>query len=307
MSYIFLSIPLFRFRFYFLIISGFFLIFSLDSISRFSIDPLKTTVFGILSTLLIIFSYLPEAIVPYTFEDGSKSFSTQGPLVIINSLIFGLIGLLFVIYCADLYISSPTEIKKWARINLIGATVFGLLPTIFYATRLTIIIPGCGFLAVSCGSIILTLAFVIQPQLQDVLLDASRNVTTQMRKKLEDQLLEKEEHYQSLFTSISEAVTVNEVIFDETGKSIDFIVKGVNPAYEVLFDMPKKETIGGKGSDLYPEMVSTILKNYDHTKEKRQPQAFELSFKDLKKKFLISLFPLPKEGEFAKIFMDITN
>ena len=67
LSYIFLSLPLFRFRFYFLIISGFFLSFSLDSISRFSIDPLKTTIFGILSTLLIVFSYLPEAIVPFNF------------------------------------------------------------------------------------------------------------------------------------------------------------------------------------------------------------------------------------------------
>ncbi|MCK5491990.1 MAG: hypothetical protein KAJ14_02640, partial [Candidatus Omnitrophica bacterium] len=133
LSYLFLSIPLFRFRFYFLILGGFFLIFALDSISRFSIDPFKTTIFGILSTLLIVFSYLPDAIIPYTFKNGDKSFSTQGPLVIIGSVVFALIGVVFVIYCVDLYISSPTDIKKWSRLTLIGALIFGLLPTIFYA------------------------------------------------------------------------------------------------------------------------------------------------------------------------------
>ncbi len=276
----------------------------MDSISRFSIDPLKTTVFGILSTLLIIFSYLPEAIVPYTFEDGSKSFSTQGPLVIITSLIFGLIGLLFVIYCADLYLSSPTAIRKWARINLIGAVVFGILPTIFYATRLTIIIPGCGFLAVACGSIILTIAFVIQPRLRDVLLVASRNIRIQMRKKLEDQLLEKKEQYQSLSASISEGVSVNEVIYDTMGNSSDFIVKGVNPAYQSIFQTTKNDAIKSKGSALYQQRAEIILKHYDFAKDKKQPQAFELGFEDLNKKFLVSLFPLPKDGEFAMIFMD---
>ena len=45
LSYIFLSIPLFQFRIFFIILSGFFLIFLVDSISRYNIDPIKTTIF----------------------------------------------------------------------------------------------------------------------------------------------------------------------------------------------------------------------------------------------------------------------
>jgi signal transduction histidine kinase/ActR/RegA family two-component response regulator len=251
--------------------------------------------------------------MPFTFDNGDKSFSSHGPLVIILSVMLALMGLVFVIYYVDLYRSSPPDLKKWSRLTLIGAIFFGILPTVVYATRLTIVIPGCGFFPISFGSIILTTAFVIQPKLRDVLIDASRNIMIQMRKKLEDQIIEKEEQYQSLFVLMSkglalmsEGLAVNEVMIDHNGEAIDFIIKSVNPAYESLFKTTKNKVIGVKGSELYKEKVETIVKCYNQAKEKKKPQIFELHFENLKKIFMVSLFSLPTEGEFAVIFMDVT-
>ncbi len=312
-SYIFLSIPLFQFRIFFIILSGFFLIFLVDSISRYNIDPIKTTIFGILSVLLVISSYLPnfveyipDTIVDYTFPNLDSSFSSEGALRVFSSIIFAFIELNYLIYSFILYLKSPQNIKKHAMLNLIGAIIFGIFPAIAMATRLTLVIPGCGIVAVSIGAIISTIALTIQPKLRDVLIGISRDIRIQMRKQLEDQISEKEEQYQSLYTTMSEGVSVNKVIYNDKGEIVDFIIEGVNPAYESLFKTAKMDAIGLKGSEAYGENYQIFLKRFDKAKTEGKPQVLEVSFQKIKKIFFISLFILPKEDQFANIFMDVT-
>jgi signal transduction histidine kinase len=263
-------------------------------------------IFGILSTLLVITSYTPGLIVDYTFDNGDKSFSSEGSLVVCTTAVLLFIDILFLLYSLKLYLSSHQEIKKYALLNLIGAIIFGIIPAITMATRLTLVIPGCGFVAASIGAIISTIAFAIQPKLRDVLLEISRDIRIQMRKQLEDQISEKEEQYQSLYTSMSEGVTVNKVIYNDKGEVFDFVIEGVNPAYEKLFKTVKVDAIGLKGSEAYQEYYQIFLERYDIAKTEGKPQVLEISFQKIKKIFFISLFILPKENRFANIFMDVT-
>ena len=313
LSYIFLSIPLFQFRIFFIIIGGFFLIFLVDSISRYNIDPIKTTIFGILSALLVITSYIPNiveyipnTIIDHTFQNGDKSFSSEGPLRICTSIVFAFIELNYLLYSLKLYLNSPPKIKKYAMLNLIGAIIFGIIPTIVMATELTLVIPGCGFIAVSIGAIIATVALTIQPKLRDVLLEISRDIRIQMRKQLEDQIFEKEERYQSLYTTMSEGVSVNKVLYNDNGEIVDFIIKGVNPAYESLFNITKMDAIGLKGSEAYEENYQAFIDRFIKAKSEEKPQVLEAYFQKFNKIFFISLFILPKKDQFANIFMDVT-
>ena len=306
LSYLFLSTILFRYHFYFIIFSGFFLIMSVDSFSRYFIDPIKITICGILSTLCIVVLYLPDSIVPYTFSNGDKSLSSNGPLVMMTTIFFAYMEILWVYQALRLFITSSSELKKYSSLNLIGAFFFGIIPVLAMATRFTLVIPGCGFIAISLGAIISTTAFALQPKLRDVLLEISRDIRIQMRKQLEDQISEKEEQYQFLYTSMSEGVSVNKVLYNDEGEIVDFIIEGVNPAYEKLFKTVKIDAIGLKGSDAYKEYYQIFLKRYNQAKTEGKPQVLEVTFQKIKKILFISLFIMPKEGQFANIFMDVT-
>ena len=306
LSYVFLSIPIFQFRIFFVIIGGFFLIMCVDSFSRYNVDPIKTTIFGILSTLLIITSYIPGSIEPYTFSNGDKSFSSKGSLVFSTSLVFAFIEIMFLSYSIKLYLHSSSKIKKYALLNLFGAVIFGIIPTITMAFRLTLIIPGCGFIATSLGAVISSIAFAIQPKLRDVLLKISRDIRIQMRQQLEDQISEKELQYQALYSSMSEGVTVNRIISDNEGHINDYKIEGINPAYEKLFNTTKTQVIGKKGSEIFPENFQIFINYYNKAKKEEKPQVLEVTFQEIKKTFYVSIFLLSKEEEFAKIFMDIT-
>jgi len=313
LSYIFLSIPFFQFRIFFVIIGGFFLIFCVDSISRYNIDPIKTTIFGILSILFVLTSYIPNfvdiipnTIMDYKFTNGDKSFSSEGALRVSSTIVFFFIELNFLLYSLKLYLNSPQKIKKYAMLNLIGAIVFGIFPAIAMATRLTLVIPGCGIVAVSIGAIISTIALTIQPKLRDVLLEISRDIRIRMRKQLEDQISEKEEQYQSLYTTMSEGVSVNKVLHNDKGEIVDFLIDGVNPAYESLFKTAKMDAIGLKGSEAYGENYQIFLKRFDKAKTEGKPQVLEVSFQKIKKIFfnyqkkinlLISLWMLLLRGK----------
>ncbi len=306
LSYLFLSIILFQIHIYFIIFGGFFLILCIDSFSRFGIDPIKTMIFGILSTLLVILSIIPNSIGEYTFPNGDESLASQGPLVWCSIIISALIALLFLVYAIKIYLNSPLQIKKYARLNLIGAIISGLIPTIAMATRLTLVIPGCGYVAVSFGAIITTVAFALQPKLRDVLLEISRDIRVQTLKQLENRISEKEKQYQTLYAAMSEGVTVNTVLYNDKDEIVDFMIEDVNPAYESLFQTTSNKAIGLKGSEVYPKNYHFFLERYNIAKTKGKAQVFDLNFHTIKKLFFISLFTLSNEDQFANIFMDVT-
>ena len=46
--------------------------------------------------------------------------------------------------------------------------------------------------------------------------------------------------YKSLFNMMSEGVAVNEIIYDKSGRAIDYKIVAVNPAFEIITGLKKR-------------------------------------------------------------------
>lgn len=80
-------------------------------------------------------------------------------------------------------------------------------------------------------------------------------------RKMQDKEIKLLEKYGDLFNNMPIAYRQEKLIFNEAGEVIDFIVTEVNPGYEQQLS-PRKEIIGRKGSQLYPEMFSELISIY---------------------------------------------
>src|SRR5665647_726869 len=62
---------------------------------------------------------------------------------------------------------------------------------------------------------------------------------------------ESENKYTAVYNSMSEGLAIHELIYDSSGKAIDYIIKDVNPAYEQIIGLKKKKAVGRKATDVY--------------------------------------------------------
>jgi PAS domain S-box-containing protein len=68
----------------------------------------------------------------------------------------------------------------------------------------------------------------------------------------EEALQESERRYRTLFESMAEGFSLQEVIFDEQGQAVDYRILEVNPAYEQLIGRSRAELIGKTLRELAP-------------------------------------------------------
>mgnify|MGYP001443643970 CR=1 FL=1 len=120
------------------------------------------------------------------------------------------------------------------------------------------------------------------------------------------EIIESEEKYSSLFSSMSEGFCLHEVVYDGSSKAVDYIILDANPAYELITGIKRADAIGKKASALYGTNEPPYLETYAKVAESRRSVSFETYFPPLKKHFSISVFS-PIKGKFATIFTDITN
>jgi len=125
-------------------------------------------------------------------------------------------------------------------------------------------------------------------------------------KQTEKELRESEEKYRSLFSNMNEGVALHEVIYNEQGQPVDYIILDVNPEYEKVISIPRAQVIGRQGSEIYGTPQAPFLDIYAQVAETREPTRFESYFEPLHKYFSISVVS-PSPGHFATIFSDITE
>jgi len=115
-----------------------------------------------------------------------------------------------------------------------------------------------------------------------------------------------EEKYSSLYSAMNEGVCLNELIYDDKGKAVDYRITDVNPAYESITGLKKKNIMGNKASLLYRSKNPPFLNIYAKVAETGEPASIETYFPPLKKYFIISAFS-PEKRKFATVFTDITE
>ncbi|MFC1670917.1 PAS domain S-box protein [Spirochaetota bacterium] len=122
----------------------------------------------------------------------------------------------------------------------------------------------------------------------------------------EIKLTESEKRYRHLFNSLIEGVCLHEIVYDESGKAIDYRILDVNNRYEEILNLKKTDVVGKLASKLYGLNSPPYLDIYTVVAESGNPNEFETYFPPMSKHFLISVFS-PEKGKFATVFEDITK
>jgi len=126
------------------------------------------------------------------------------------------------------------------------------------------------------------------------------------RKQAEEVLSESEEKYLFLYSMMAEGVALHQVIYNEEGATVDYIITDVNPAFESILGIKRKDAIGSKASELYKTGSPPYLDVYARVADSGIPHSFETYFPAMNKHFKISVFS-PGRDKFATVFSDITE
>jgi PAS domain S-box-containing protein len=136
---------------------------------------------------------------------------------------------------------------------------------------------------------------------KNAVLVISENVSSLV--ELEKDLRVSEEKYRTMISSMNDAVAIHEIIYDEAGKPIDFVIQEVNPAYENQTGISADRVKGKKVSEIFG--TAPFLNTYDKVVNTGLPIYFEKYFPPLERFFRISAFSFGKPN-FVTVFRDIT-
>ena len=129
------------------------------------------------------------------------------------------------------------------------------------------------------------------------------------RKKAEDALRKSEEEYSSLFANMIDGFAYCKMIFDETGKPVDFVYLQINDAFERITGLKRDLVVGKKVTEAIPGIIEAnpeLFEIYGRVAITCQKEKFEIFFKPLSMWLSVSVY-CPQKGYFAAIFEDITE
>jgi len=126
------------------------------------------------------------------------------------------------------------------------------------------------------------------------------------RVKAEEALRRSEEKLRSLYSHMNDGLCLNEIVYDKSGRPIDYKAIDVNPAFEAITGIKKEQALGKLASELYGSGEPPYLDAYAEVAATGKPKSFEAYFAPFNKYFSISAFS-PGSGQFATIFADVTR
>ncbi|HYN40182.1 MAG TPA: PAS domain-containing sensor histidine kinase [Thermoanaerobaculia bacterium] len=116
---------------------------------------------------------------------------------------------------------------------------------------------------------------------------------------------EGEARFRTLFESMTEGVALHNVLLDERGEPVDYVLTDANPAYEAHTGIRSRDAVGRRASELYGANGAPYLDVFGRVAMTGEPARMEAYFEPLRRHFRI-LVVSPARGEFATIFEDIS-
>lgn len=129
------------------------------------------------------------------------------------------------------------------------------------------------------------------------------------RKQQEKAILDSQQKYYKLFSSMTESFVYQKVIRDDLGNTIDFVILELNDSFEKLCGIKKEELVNKSINKILPgTCIDGIdwFDIYDHIVQTGKSFTFDYCLKSKNKWFSISAYS-PQEGYFATLFHDITQ
>ncbi|MGI6253641.1 MAG: ATP-binding protein, partial [Aminivibrio sp.] len=126
------------------------------------------------------------------------------------------------------------------------------------------------------------------------------------RKRAEDALRESEGNLRALFSSMTEIVVLHELVFDDQGKPVDYIITGCNGAFTAVTGIPAEKAVGRMGSEVYGLVRAPYLDEYVPVALTGEPRSFETYYPPMDRHFRISVVS-PGKNKFATVTADFTD
>lgn len=118
-------------------------------------------------------------------------------------------------------------------------------------------------------------------------------------------LRESESKYRAMFENMASASCVNKIVYED-GRAVDYRVLDVNPAYERITGISRKEAVGALASVLYGIGQAPFLDAYSRVAETGEPTEFEAWLEPMQKHLHVTV-GCPKPGFFSTVLTDITE
>lgn len=115
-----------------------------------------------------------------------------------------------------------------------------------------------------------------------------------------------EEKYRRLFESMNEGFAIIEMLFDDSGRPIDYIMLEINPAWERQAGIGKKHVLGKRVTEFLPVVEHIWIERYGEVVTSGEAKRFEEYNVSLNRWYEVFAYPLHRGNRFAVIFTDIT-
>ena len=125
-------------------------------------------------------------------------------------------------------------------------------------------------------------------------------------KLAEEALRESEARFRTLFETMTEGFSLDEIILDEAGKPVDVRFLSVNPAFERHTGLKSQDLVGRTSRELFPEAEPVWFEQCGKVVLTGEPAHFEERFGPLNKWFEVSVYRT-EPGRFAVVFFDISG
>jgi PAS domain S-box-containing protein len=125
------------------------------------------------------------------------------------------------------------------------------------------------------------------------------------RRVAEEAVRESEGRYRAIFENMASGSCLDEVIY-ESGRAVDYRVLDINPAFERIVGITRREVVGVLASEIYGISDVPFLDVYSKVAETGEPAEFEAHFAPIHKDLHITV-GCPGPGRFSTVFSDITE
>jgi PAS domain S-box-containing protein len=112
--------------------------------------------------------------------------------------------------------------------------------------------------------------------------------------------------YKELFSHMTEAFAIHEVVLDESGKVVDYTFLDINPAFEIETGLNKDDLIGKSVREVLPDEDPFWIETYGKVAMTGEPVHFTRYSPALKKHYEILAYS-PEQKRFAVLFRDVTE
>ena len=120
------------------------------------------------------------------------------------------------------------------------------------------------------------------------------------------EIVENAHKFLSLFQNMNEGVALHELVFDYSGKPINYKITDINPQFENVIKIKRENVVGKLATDAYGVDIPPYLNEYSSVAILEKPILIQTYFPPMDRHFEISVAPWSNNG-FATIFTDITE